>query len=569
MKAKHSRPISDQLLATLARARRVETQSFDDAWVGIEPTFSNKKAVKRWARCAGDERAEDAYFESAFMIDKLREVARSIKKRYRSAQKRGDAACVFADCELEFDSDPWKVERANLRFRNANRGGDFEVRLGLDPETFEFSIKPIPLVWFYDERFVRFLQLCVWDVPQARGLSASMAHGGGQFSFSAKTFLTGSLLADDIATRLNHPELACWSLDYPNADDRAFRATTRRRRAFESLLKDYWRGAFHPRATGILTVENAFLDRGFEAAERVPAGLMNTRRGPSGNKREVFQTNFAFGRAVRWRGQYIDPGYWQSAHPHEDGYRPDQIMRYSEGNLNRLQIAGEWHVKSGALLDPKRIRALDAPLELSMLYDEASWEQRAQMSKTSAVDMTEAILLEAHHAKWLADHPHVTIRTSIAQDALLGDAERTLERAAPKRLAKLRSAARKLNLEGSRERVKSERVEPETLFWAAWHAMRPGEQAEIAREALLGFVEHVTNAAACDPRTQRGDPMEAHRHRIHPLLWKALRADVGALERSATLRREALKWSDRRDVYLARRPKWSVTKIKAPWSRGD
>ena len=77
---------------------------------------------------------------------------------------------------------------------------------------------------------------------------------------------------------------------------------------------------------------------------------MDRRKGPQGSAREVFQTNFAFGRAVRLRAQDVDPGYWQSAHPDEDGYRPDQIMRYSEGNLNRLQIAGELHVKSGDVL---------------------------------------------------------------------------------------------------------------------------------------------------------------------------------------------------------------------------
>ena len=44
---------------------------------------------------------------------------------------------------------------------------------------------------------------------------------------------------------------------------------------------------------------------------------------------------------------------------------------------------------------------LDAPLEQSMLYTEASWENRAQMSKTSARDFAEAVLLDAHHAQWL------------------------------------------------------------------------------------------------------------------------------------------------------------------------
>ena len=87
--------------------------------------------------------------------------------------------------------------------------------------------------------------------------------------------------------------------------------------------------------------------------------------GPTGDARDVFQTNFAFGRAVRLQAQNVHPGYWQSAHPDEDGYRPDQIMRYSEGNLNRLQIVGELHVKSGKVLEAEKAPELDAPLELA------------------------------------------------------------------------------------------------------------------------------------------------------------------------------------------------------------
>src|SRR4029078_7993337 len=121
-------------------------------------------------------------------------------------------------------------------------------------------------------------------------------------------------------------------------------------------------------------------------------------RGPAGSPREVFQTNFAFGQAVRMLAQNVHPGYWQSGHPHEEGYRPDQIMRYSEGNLNRLQIAGELHVKSGKVLNPERVVEVETPLSLELLYDECSWENRAQMSRTSARDFVEAVLLDIHHA---------------------------------------------------------------------------------------------------------------------------------------------------------------------------
>ena len=80
--------------------------------------------------------------------------------------------------------------------------------------------------------------------------------------------------------------------------------------------------------------------------------------------REVFQTNFAFGRAVRLAGPEHRPRLLADRPPNEDGYRPDQIMRYSEGNLNRLQIAGELHVKSGKVLDAERVPELECAARL-------------------------------------------------------------------------------------------------------------------------------------------------------------------------------------------------------------
>ena len=140
------------------------------------------------------------------------------------------------------------------------------MRLSLDPETFEYSIKPVPLAWFYDERFVKLLEEFLWKVPRKLGLSCAIAHGGGQFSLSAKTFMIGSLLADDIAYKVSHPELATWMMDWPNPDDRAFRATRRRMAAFQAVVEQYWAGRFHPRVNGDLTAENALLDRGFGPA---------------------------------------------------------------------------------------------------------------------------------------------------------------------------------------------------------------------------------------------------------------------------------------------------------------
>ena len=343
---------ADPMTEVLADFRRQETTDFGHAWVGIEPTFQSEKSVQKWNKMSAKPGGEDAYFEDDYMLKTQRKVVKKIKKRYEEQREEGQPHCMFARVELDDDLDQWQVRRQNLRFHWEDKGLEpLEVRLSLDPETFEYSIKPVPLAWFYDERFVKFLEEFLWKTPRKLGLSFAIAHGGGQFSLSAKTVMTGSLLADDIAAKLNHPELATWIMDWPNPDDRAFRATGRRKAAFQQVLEAYWAGRFHPRANGVLTAENALLDRGFGPACAAPQGLMDPQRGPVGDAREVFQTNFAFGRAVRWNAQNVHPGYWQSAHPDEDGYRPDQIMRYSEGNLNRLQIAGELHVKSGKVLD--------------------------------------------------------------------------------------------------------------------------------------------------------------------------------------------------------------------------
>src|SRR6185503_1975774 len=108
-------------------------------------------------------------------------VAKKIKKRYQGQLKEGRPHCMFARVELDDDLDQWEVRRQNLRFCWADDSlAPFEVRFSLDPETFEYSIKPVPLAWFYDERFVSFLEEFLWKVPRKLGLSFAMAHGGGQ-----------------------------------------------------------------------------------------------------------------------------------------------------------------------------------------------------------------------------------------------------------------------------------------------------------------------------------------------------------------------------------------------------
>jgi len=559
----------DPMTEVLADYRRQEMTDFGHAWVGMEPTFQSRKSVQKWNKMSAEPGGEDAYFEDDYMLRTQRKVVRKIRKRYEEQRDEGQTHCMFARVELDDDLDQWQVRRQCLLFHWADEELEpLEVRLSLDPETFEYSIKPVPLAWFYDKRFVQFLEEFLWKVPRQLGMSFAMAHGGGQFSLSAKTVMAGSLLADDIATKLNHPELATWIMDWPNPDDRAFRATRPRAAAFEKILLDYWAGRFHPRANGLLTAENALLDRGFGPACTAPDGLMDLRYGPVGDPREVFQTNFAFGRTVRWNAQNIHPGYWQSAHPDEDGYRPDQIMRYGEGNLNRLQIAGELHVKSGKVLNLEQASEFDAALDLALLTTEASWENRAQMTRTSARDYVEAQLLYIHHLRYLQKHPHVRLIDSLLQDQILGDAETTLQRhGGEQELNKLRRSARKMNLESSRGRINTDWIEPEAIFWASWKSLPPGEKTAIAREVIGNFRTFVHEAATMDPRPDAhgSDPMEWHRHRIHPVLWQAI-LDAPTGKASDPINKELTVWRADQKTYLARRPIWSqLHDTPPPW----
>jgi hypothetical protein len=550
------------MTADLKRAKDPLLTGWDDAWVGLEPTFQSKKSLELYAKHAGDE---DKYFEHPYMVGTVRKIGRRMAKKYGSKQHHGADWCLFDPPTLSVERDPWDVTRSELEFAFTKAGRQaLQVNFGMDPFTFEFGIKPVPLPWLYDERFVLFLQKLVFDVPLKHGLSASILNGGGQFHLSAKQYLTGSLLADDLATRLNHPELATWVMDWPNCDDRSMRSTVRRFEAYRDAIGDYWRGAYHPEAVGVLTAENALFDVGFEPAPSVPEQPLMTDSGPTGPARDVFQTNFALGRSLRWRAQNVHPGYWQTAHPDVDGYQPHQIMRNSEVNLNRLQIAGELHVKNAEVLNAERVPELDAPLDASMLMEEASYEQRAHISRTSARDYVDAILLDVHHARWLQTHPHVKILGSLAQDQLSLDAELTVKKhAGAGALERLRKVARASNLEQSDGRLRTDFIEPETLFFAAWRALPAGGRAEIAREAVGGFVERVHQAASVDPRGANGDPMDAHRHRIHPLLWEALQKSRPAA--GDAVGAELKRFLEDPDACLSKRPVFSQVGEAPPW----
>jgi hypothetical protein len=200
-----------------------------------------------------------------------------------------------------------------------------------------------------------------------------------------------------------------------------------------------------------------------------------------------------------------------------------------------------------------------------MLVDEASWELRGHMSRTSARDTVEAVLLDVHHARFLERRPHVKVKGTLLQDQLLADGQATvLKHAGGRVLERLQRAARAENLKVSKGRIKSDFIEPETLFWAAWKALPKGEKAAIAREVVSAFIQRVEEAASVDPRGRSADPMEPHRHRIHPLLWKALAGEKARGPRDA-VHRELQRFQEDEVDLLARRPVFSQLDDPPPW----
>ena len=142
-------PRSDPMTAVLARFRDQERTAFADAWVGLEPTFQTAKSIRKWRAMSSTPEGEAAYFKSAYMLKTQRKVARTIRKRYEAQLRKGRSHCMFACVELDEELDAWNEHRQSLRFRWADDDLEpLQVRFGLDPETFEYSVKPVPLAWF-------------------------------------------------------------------------------------------------------------------------------------------------------------------------------------------------------------------------------------------------------------------------------------------------------------------------------------------------------------------------------------------------------------------------------------
>ena len=68
------------------------------------------------------------------------------------------------------------------------------------------------------------------------------------------------------------------------------------------------------------------------------------------------------------------------------------------------------------------------------------------------------------------------------------------------------------------------------------------------------------------PAARQGDPMEWHRHRIHPSLWQALEDTPSGGARDP-VNNELTAWQAEREKYLARRPVWSqIEGASPPWA---
>jgi hypothetical protein len=146
---------TDPMMAALARHKDPTATGFDAAWVGMEPTFQSRKSVARWQKMAAKPGGDDAYFLDRYMLETQQRIANGIKRKYRKHRADGHPYCMFARVERDADLDQWQVRRQGLLFHWSDANAEpFEARVSLDPETFEYSIKPVPLTWFYDERFV-------------------------------------------------------------------------------------------------------------------------------------------------------------------------------------------------------------------------------------------------------------------------------------------------------------------------------------------------------------------------------------------------------------------------------
>src|SRR5437899_12518762 len=99
---------ADPMTAVLATFRKRDATGFEDAWVGLEPTFQTKKSIKKWEEMSElGEEGENAYFLDDYMLGMQKRVAKAICARYEKRRKKGDERCMFERVELREELDQW------------------------------------------------------------------------------------------------------------------------------------------------------------------------------------------------------------------------------------------------------------------------------------------------------------------------------------------------------------------------------------------------------------------------------------------------------------------------------
>ena len=89
--------------------RKNDAAGFEDAWVGMEPTFQTRKSILRWREMATDAAGEDAYFESRYMLRTQRRLAKAIARRYEESRRAGSPDCMFASVEPNRSPTPMSI----------------------------------------------------------------------------------------------------------------------------------------------------------------------------------------------------------------------------------------------------------------------------------------------------------------------------------------------------------------------------------------------------------------------------------------------------------------------------
>ena len=101
------KPAPVPFTALLSDVIRTDTLDFRHAWVGMEPTFSNKKTLKLWRKNAATEESELTFFDHPYVLGMEKAVAQAMRKKYRAAQKKGADWCLFDEVERKRDLDQW------------------------------------------------------------------------------------------------------------------------------------------------------------------------------------------------------------------------------------------------------------------------------------------------------------------------------------------------------------------------------------------------------------------------------------------------------------------------------